>query len=373
MDYFNTPASAPTLQSYQPPSLSNALSQYTSQQNQLPQLQGFANNLNTGSNQAYQQMLSSVSPNLLSNLGQFGQNTQSELNGVIPPDVMAQVQNSSAFQALQGGYGGSNMSASNTARNLGLTSLQLQQQGAQNLQQQTGLAQALNPSNVQASNMIYSPSTILSQDQQSDLLNNQIGNQNEQISYQNSLQRSPFDQLMTNNLATLMGVATNPLDAYSAMEGGGQQTVSNQGILSNASSGSGGGGGGMFGGGGGGGGAGGLMSLGGGCCFIFLESQNGRLPAFARLARDTRGTNATVRGYRWMSRWLVPAMRLWKPVKSLVNFIMVKPMLLAGEDYFTDKKSMLGKCCKPHVAFWFTLWTLLGVSVAQKERGRDAT
>lgn len=249
-----------------------------------------------------------------------------------------------------------------TARDLGQTSLSLQQQGAQNLSQQTGLAQALNPSNVQASSMFYSPTTILSRDDQANLINQQIDSQNQQIQYQNSLQRSPFDQLMTNNLATMMGIATNPLDAYAAMSGGGQQMVSNQGMLTSQPSG-----------GGGGGGGSGIEALASMCCFIFLESLNGELPWYARKARDTRGTNATVRGYRWMSRWLVPAMRTWKFVRHLVNFFMVNPMLMVGEDYYTEKKSLLGKSLKPVVAFWFSVWTLLGITVGLTERGRDAT
>lgn len=113
---------------------------------------------------------------------------------------------------------------------------------------------------------------------------------------------------------------------------------------------------------------GGLASM---CCFIFLEGQNGQLPAFARKARDTRGSNATIRGYRWMSRWLVPAMRISSKIKTAVNAVMVLPMLACGRDYFTEEKSTVGKLCKVFVAFWFTVWTLLGLTVGHKERGRD--
>jgi hypothetical protein len=361
-DFFNTPPSAPTLQPYVQPSINSALTQYLGQSSQLPALQQFATAQNQGANQAFQSALFGTSPTLQQNFSQFGQNTQSLLNGQIPADVQAQIQNSSAFQALQGGFGGSNMAHSLTARDLGTTSLQLQQQGAQNLGQQTQIASALNPSNVMPSSMFYSPSTILSSDQQSALINNQIADQNQQIQYQNSLQRSPFDQLMTNNLATLLGVATNPLDAYAAMQGGGQQQVSNNGMLSSVPSS-----------GGGGGGGAGIGALASACCFIFLEGQNGHLPDFARKARDTRGTNATVRGYRWMSRWLVPAMRISNRVKDFVNEQMVKPMLRCGEDYYTSNRSLAGKIAKIDVAFWFTVWTILGLTVGVQERGRDAT
>jgi hypothetical protein len=62
----------------------------------------------------------------------------SELQGQIPSDVAAQVQRTSAFQNLLSGAGGS-MASANTARNYGLTSLDLINQGA-NLAGQAGNA-----------------------------------------------------------------------------------------------------------------------------------------------------------------------------------------------------------------------------------------
>lgn len=64
----------------------------------------------------------------------FG-NVQSYLHGEIPQDVQDQVQRSAAYQALQGGYAGSGMASALTARDLGLTSLGLQQTGANMLGQ----------------------------------------------------------------------------------------------------------------------------------------------------------------------------------------------------------------------------------------------
>ena len=402
-DFFNSTPAAPTLAAYQQPSINSALSQFLSQQGQLPGLQSFANQVNQGANSAYQGMVFGTSPTLQSNLNQFGLNTQSLLAGQIPTDVAQQTQDNAAYQSLIGGFGGSNMAHALTARDLGQTSLSLQQQGASNLSQQQGLAQALNPSNMTTSGLFYSPQTILSSDQQQALINNQIGNQNSIINYQNQLQSdkgSPFDQMLTNNLASLLGQVTNPETALSSVmsvENGGYNAASaNPGAsymgipsggmastgtyavdpatgqnIGSPTPGSGSGATGASP--GGGGGAAGIMGLMSACCFIFLESLNGELPWYARKARDTRGNNATVRGYRWMSRWLVPAMRVWEPVKSLVNFFMVKPMLMVGEDYYTEKKSVIGKSLKPVVAFWLTTWTLLGLTVGSGERGRDAT
>lgn len=354
MDFFNKPANAPTLAQYNPTSVNSALSQYLGQQSQLPQLQQFTTAQNQGANTAYQNMLFGTSPTLQQNLSQFGQNTQSLLSGQLPADVIAQTQNNAAFQALQGGFGGSNMAHALTARDLGQTSLSLEQQGAQNLNQQTQLAAALNPSNVQASSMFYSPQTILSRDDQADLINQQINAQNQQIDYQNSLQRSPFDQLMTNNLATLMGVATNPLDGYAALQGGGQQMVSNQGVLSSQPSSGGGSGGGM----------GGMLGMASMCCWVFMESYSGKMPWFVREIRDELAPNNSTRrmGYKTMAMWLVPLMRTSSLVRFLVWHLMVSPMTKAGGWYKMVPGYEGGWKYQPFVHFWFKVWEKIGSS-----------
>lgn len=56
-------------------------------------------------------------------------NIQSQLRGEIPQDVAMQINRKSAAQALSGGYGGSGMARNLEARDLGLTSYGLTQQG----------------------------------------------------------------------------------------------------------------------------------------------------------------------------------------------------------------------------------------------------
>jgi hypothetical protein len=63
------------------------------------------------------------------------------LTGDLPDDVKSQIERSDAFQALSGGYAGSGMSRSLTARDLGLTSLDLMRQGASMLGQGGNSAQ----------------------------------------------------------------------------------------------------------------------------------------------------------------------------------------------------------------------------------------
>ena len=81
-------------------------------------------------------------------VSQAGANIGAALRGEISPEVSAQVQRSTAGRALSGGFGaGSGFGRSLTARDLGITSMQLQNQGlaqAQNFIQQQrtfGMAQ----------------------------------------------------------------------------------------------------------------------------------------------------------------------------------------------------------------------------------------
>lgn len=68
-------------------------------------------------------------------IAQAGLNIGASLRGEISPEVSAQVQRSTAGRALAGGFGGaSGMGRSLTARDLGLTGMQIQNQGLQQAQ-----------------------------------------------------------------------------------------------------------------------------------------------------------------------------------------------------------------------------------------------
>jgi len=104
--------------------LGDLYTQYlTQQQNQL--LPGYSANLAKGE----------------SDTGQLLDDASSMLSGNLPPDVISQIERSDAFGALSGGFAGSEMSHNLTARDLGLTSLNLMQQGASMLGQGGNSAQ----------------------------------------------------------------------------------------------------------------------------------------------------------------------------------------------------------------------------------------
>jgi hypothetical protein len=74
-------------------------------------------------------MLRVAIPNYDAIVGKQGELVQSFLSGELPKDVVGQIQRNSAERAGASGYGGSGMGRNLEARDLGLTSLQLTQQG----------------------------------------------------------------------------------------------------------------------------------------------------------------------------------------------------------------------------------------------------
>jgi hypothetical protein len=97
------------------------------------------------------------------------------------------------------------------------------------------------------------------------------------------------------------------------------------------------------------------------CCFIFLEALNGILPTYVRQGRDEFNTPNRRSGYVWMSTWLVPAMRRWGLILSLVNLFIIKPFLIVGNWHYNKKHKILGPVLKPYCWAWFWIWSFLGV------------
>lgn len=97
---------------------------------------------------------------------QIQSNIGSQLRGEIPADVAANVRNLTAARAQAGGYSGSGMSGNLTARELGLTSLNLINQGLSSAE--SWLKTATAPQ-MDASSMFFTPQQRLafSQQQQS--------------------------------------------------------------------------------------------------------------------------------------------------------------------------------------------------------------
>lgn len=110
----------------------------------------------------------------------------------------------------------------------------------------------------------------------------------------------------------------------------------------------------------GGGGAGGQS----GCCFIFIEANNGILDRIARRYRDEHGTPLQIIGYKFLACMLVPFMRKYKLLKTLVKWSMVKPMIWAGKGFYGEQPS--GKIFYPFLFGWLKIFECFGKSVMKE-------
>lgn len=124
-------------------------------------------------------LLNKIIPNFSELLSAGTTNALSETRGEIPADVAAQVQRSAAFKSLQGGFGGTAMGHALTARDLGLTSLNLTQAGGNAAQLWTSIAEGG-----------YSPFTISTGQQAGTTAANNAGLQAQQ-QFQNNVNASP--------------------------------------------------------------------------------------------------------------------------------------------------------------------------------------
>ena len=131
---------------------------------------------------------------------QAGANIGSALRGEISPEVSAQVQRSTAGRALSGGFGaGSGFGRALTARDLGITSMQLQNQGlaqAQNFIQQQrtfGMAQPFS-----ISSMFITPSQRI----------NALSQQNQQ-QYNRDLQAAQVAAMPDPTMAAIGGALSS--------------------------------------------------------------------------------------------------------------------------------------------------------------------
>lgn len=104
----------------------------------LPGAEALASSTNAFNQQQLTQMLNTMIPGFSNQSAQLSKNTSAMLSGEIPADVSEAISQSGAARSLGGGYAGSGMGRDLVARDLGLTSLNLMQQGQNSLESWTG-------------------------------------------------------------------------------------------------------------------------------------------------------------------------------------------------------------------------------------------
>jgi len=153
------------------------LSQYSSQMEEFPWLRQTTQQLNQAGMQDYTSLLNQLYPGLTSQLGQVSSIANSYLKGQIPADVQSQIQRATAQQSLQGGFTGTGMSGALTARDLGLTSMNLQQTGMGIMSQGVNMAKGMIPGYINPAQLMFSPSQLMQRSDQANYFNTQTKNQ----------------------------------------------------------------------------------------------------------------------------------------------------------------------------------------------------
>jgi hypothetical protein len=179
IDYLKGNYTTPDLQDYTGTPYDTGYQQFLQGGNKYGgRISNFLEKTNDRSNQQYRSDLFGQSPTLRRNITQQGANTQSFLRGQIPADVQSLVKNNAAETSLFGGFGGSQMARNLTARDLGLTSLDLIGRGNQGLEQQFGLAQRLSPYQSDTLSYLMNPSQLQSNQTNENRYINQSANTN---------------------------------------------------------------------------------------------------------------------------------------------------------------------------------------------------
>lgn len=148
------------------------------------------------------------------------------LTGGIPQDVKDQIQRSSAYSSLQGGFGGSGMAHSLTARDLGLTSLDLMKQGASMIGQGGNSAQQWA---TMARGDIMNPASQFVSPQETmnfDLQNQVLKQQSRQMQYNRAAAPSPGAAGISNTIMGVLGMYLGGgMGGVSGLQQGGKSTA----------------------------------------------------------------------------------------------------------------------------------------------------
>lgn len=175
------------------------LDQYLTQLPYTERLNTALSVINNTDNDSWQKILQRVDPHAVDNAGALGDQINSYLHGQIPTDVQNQIRRNDAFKSLQGGFAGSPMASNLTARDFGLTSMDLIGKGVSALPTEASYDKFLNPSDLSVAQSFVSPTDLLSRDDRLQSYNNQIDNQNALIQYEIALANK------TGNLGMLSG------------------------------------------------------------------------------------------------------------------------------------------------------------------------
>lgn len=214
--FFDKPDATPNVKEFKLPDFTQGLTDFNKQKDLIPGLQETATAGNEASNAAYQKGIFSLAPGLKGALSSLSNQASQLSQGLIPTDVADQVTRNRAFQNFSAGINpGGGQGQGLTARDLGLTSLNLINQGNQLAGSSLQMSQALTPNNLSVNQLLFTPGQLLSRADQQAQIDYGIQSQNQAIDFQNNQRKSPFTSLLQNTVASFV---SKPFTQFQEMQ-----------------------------------------------------------------------------------------------------------------------------------------------------------
>lgn len=189
-------------------------------QKALPGAENLASQVNSFNSSQLHSLWSKAIPGYDAMVTAGGADIASELQGQLPADVLNQIQTSTNAAATAGGYGGSGMGRNLTSRDLGLTSLNLTQQGLSSAEKWMSTVGA------QATPSLFSPTTMFLSPEQ--VVQNDWSNQTSQ--YNQTWLSNQLDAYKANHFNhAIASTAAGVADIAAAGFTGGMSSVGDMG------------------------------------------------------------------------------------------------------------------------------------------------
>jgi hypothetical protein len=296
----------------------------------MPGLENLAKGFDAFNQDQLTQLMNSIMPGWSKSADQMSKNIASEVSGQIPTDVAQNIQSSDAARALTGGFGGSGLAGNLTAKDLGLTSLNLMGQGQSSMEAWSStIDKMFAPGEFNIGSMFIDPQTEFQdtmENQQQQFSRDWLGNQ---VSAMPNPQAQGIYKMISGLGTGLMGGSS----AVSKTGADGSTSESTGGLAS-------------------------ILK----CCFIFMESYEGSMPLFVRKSRDRYYNRLPLvaRGYTRMAKWLVPLMQKSAVIRSLVWKTMVLPLTQYGGFTHRVKGYQSFRQKRIYRKIWFGIWKYLG-------------
>lgn len=192
----------PQLQAPREVPLSETFTKFLGQEAQVPALSSFASNLNA----QFRKELETGLPGTLGATQQISTLVNQLLQGAVPADVQAQVQRQGAEQAMAVGLPGTSEMARNLqARDFGLTTMDLMQQGAAYTPGLVELSNFLSPQQTQ--NYLFSTGQLRGEDLKAAQDQASVANQNAINKYNYDVAKSQSSGGLFGTIGGLVGAA----------------------------------------------------------------------------------------------------------------------------------------------------------------------